>query len=84
MLNAVTKRFCVTFEGHSINGEKLDLFHFLKYIIFIKIIKNVTDVMVPGFTLGHHGSVPLCGMSLVENFADSFGVSENSASTCVV
>ena len=56
-LHAVTKLLCVLYEGRSSHGEKLDFFLVLKYIIFVKIINNFTHVIVPVFTLHHHGTI---------------------------
>ena len=49
-IHAVTKIFCVLNGGNISNGDKLDLFLVLKYIIFVNLIKNLTYVIVPGFT----------------------------------
>ena len=57
--HAVTKLWCVLYEGRSSNGDKLDLFIVLKYIIFVKIIKNFTYVIVSGFNWRHNGRCPL-------------------------
>ena len=49
-LHAVTKLFRVLYDGRISNGYKIDLFIVLKYIILVNIIKNVIDVIDPGFT----------------------------------
>ena len=39
----------------SVVETNLISFFLMKYIIFVKIINNVTDVIVPSFTWRHHG-----------------------------
>ena len=55
----MTKLCCVLYEGQISNGDKTSFFIVTKYIIFVNIINNVTDVIVPGFTSRHHGRNPL-------------------------
>ena len=52
--------FDVSFmKNRAVMEKNLIFFLVLKYIIFVKIIKNVTDVIVPGFTWRHHVRFPL-------------------------
>ena len=82
--HTVTKLFCFIYEVRSINGDKLDFFLVLKYIIFVNIIKNFTDVIVPGFILRYHCSCPIMWHVFSIQISDAFYVSGNASSTYVV
>ena len=52
--------FAVSFmKNGAVVETNFYFFLVLKYIIFVKIIKNFTYVIVPGFTWRHYGSRPL-------------------------
>ena len=58
-LHEVTKILCVLCKGRISDGYKLYVFLVMKYIILVKIINNITDMMAPGFNLRCNGRFPL-------------------------